>query len=79
MANDTPTFPVAEWDIGVIGSLDAMFLRFGFLSHEGQSTEESHHGRFYLLKRQQAVELRDAINRTLQKLEEGESPGSFPS
>ena len=79
MAKDISTFPVAEWDIGVVRSHDAMFLRFGYFSHEAQSTEEPHHGRFYLLKKQQALELRDAIDRTLQNLERGESPDSFPS
>lgn len=69
MAEEIQLFPVAEWDIATIPAYDAIFIRFGFLSHATQRPAECDPGRRYLLNRAQAHELVAAIQRTLQKLE----------
>lgn len=67
--NDLPLFPVAEWDISTIPAYNAVIIRLGFLSHPLQKMEEADPGRRYVLQATQARELRDAIDRALQKLQ----------
>ena len=66
---EIPLFPVAQWDIGTLPALGAMFIRFGFLTHESQTPEQCDPGRRYVLTTTQARELADGILRALRALE----------
>lgn len=69
MADDLPIFPVSEWDIRSVPAYQILLLRLGFLSHATQKPEEADPGRNYALTLAQAAELRDAIDRALQKMQ----------
>jgi len=74
MADDIATFPVTGWEIKSVPALDALLLRFPFLSHATQKIEEADPGRNYILTTTQAAELRDAIDRAIQKMKSGGTP-----
>ena len=77
MTNDEMTlFPVAGWEVAPIPAYGAIFIRPAFLTHPMQKMEEADPGRRYLLTAAQATELRDAIDRTLRRLESGEPQGT---
>jgi hypothetical protein len=69
MSDDLVLFPVTEWEIRIIPSYQAVFIRLAFLSHALQKPEESDPGRRYVFQPAQLRELRDAIDRALQRLE----------
>ena len=62
-------FPVAEWEFGTIPAYGAVFIRFGFLTHESQRPEQCDPGRRYVFLPAQLRELRDGIDRALRALE----------
>lgn len=74
--DELPLFPVAGWEIATIPSHGAIFIRPAFLTHPTQKQEEADPGRRYLLTAAQAMELRDAIDRTLLRLESDASQGT---
>lgn len=77
MKNDELTlFPVTGWEVAPIPAYGAIFIRPAFLTHPLQKMEESDPGRRYLLTVEQAQDLRDAIDRTLQRLKNGEPQGT---
>lgn len=69
-------FPVTGWEVAPISAYGAIFIRPAFLAHPMQKMEEADPGRRYLLTAAQAKELRDAIDRTLLRLQSGEPQGS---
>lgn len=67
--DDLPLLPVTGWEVGAIPEYDAVFIRFEFLSNMLQAPAEADPGRRYVFQRAQLAEFRDAITRSLQKLE----------
>lgn len=72
MTDEITLFPVTGWEVAPIQAYGAIFIRPAFLTHQLQRLEEADPGRRYLLTATQAKELRDAIDRTLQRLESAE-------
>jgi hypothetical protein len=69
-------FPITGWEIKAEPVEGILSLRFPFLSHEEQKLAEADPGRPYVMQADQARELRDALSRAIDRLEnqELESP-----
>jgi len=69
-------FPITGWEIKAEPVEGILSLRFPFLSHEEQKLAEADPGRPYVMQADQARELRDALSRAIDRLEnqEFESP-----
>jgi hypothetical protein len=76
MNDDLFQFPITGWEIKAEPVEGILSLRFPFLSHEEQKLAEADPGRPYVMQADQARELRDALSRAIDRLEnqELESP-----
>jgi len=76
MNDDLFQFPITGWEIKAEPVEGILSLRFPFLSHEEQKLAEADPGRPYVMQANQARELRDALSRAIDRLEnqELESP-----
>ncbi len=76
MNDDLFQFPITGWEIKAEPVEGILSLRFPFLSHEEQKLAEADPGRPYVMQADQARELRDALSRAIDRLEnqEFESP-----
>jgi hypothetical protein len=76
MNDDLFQFPITGWEIKAEPVEGILSLRFPFLSHEEQKLAEADPGRPYVMQANQARELRDALSRAIDRLEnqEFESP-----
>ena len=64
-----PLSPVTGWGFSSIPALDAIYVEFAYLSSPMQKMEEARLSQKFLFQQQQLVELRNAIDRILQKHE----------
>ena len=74
MVQSIQTFPVAGYTLRSVAAYDALLLRFDYLSHPMQSPDEAHPGRDYMMTRAQAIELRDALSRAIEKMQQAPIP-----
>ena len=69
MGDDLFQFPITGWEIKTEPIDGLLSVRFPFLSHEQQKLAEADPGRSYIMQAEQARELRDALSRAIQRLE----------
>jgi hypothetical protein len=69
MENNLFQFPITGWEIKSEPVDGLLSVRFPFLSHEQQNLAEADPGRPYIMQAEQARELRDALSRALERLE----------
>lgn len=69
MINDLFSFPITGWEIKTAPDEGVLSVRFPFLSHEEQKLAEADPGRPYVMRADEARELRDALSRALQYLD----------
>ena len=74
---DVAVFPVVELEVNTVVSRDAVLVRFAFLSHVSQATEQADPGRRYALSRVQARQTADAMYAAIRELESA-GPQSVP-
>lgn len=72
MNNDLFLFPITGWEIKSIPVEGILSVRFPFLSHEQQKLAEADPGRPYVMQTEQARELRDALSRAIEHIENKE-------
>ena len=73
MDDDLFQFPITGWEIKTEPGEGLLSVRFPFLSHEQQKLTEADPGRPYVLQAEQARELRDALSRAIDHIENHES------
>lgn len=78
MEDDLFLFPITGWEIKTAPVDGILSVRFPFLSHEHQKLAEADPGRPYIMQAEQARELRDALSRAIEcidnpKLEQSRS------
>jgi hypothetical protein len=69
MENNLFQFPITGWEIKSEPVDGLLSVRFPFLSHGQQNLAEADPGRPYIMQAEQARELRDALSRALEHLE----------
>lgn len=72
MGDDLFQFPITGWEIKTEPVDGLLSVRFPFLSHEQQKLAEADPGRPYVMQAEQARELRDALSRAIERLEDHE-------
>ena len=72
MNNDLFLFPITGWEIKSLPVEGVLSVRFPFLSHEQQKLAEADPGRPYVMQTEQARELRDALSRAIENIENRE-------
>jgi hypothetical protein len=72
MGDDLFQFPITGWEIKTEPVDGLLSVRFPFLSHEQQKLAEADPGRPYVMQAEQARELRDALSRAIERLEDQE-------
>ena len=72
MGDDLFQFPITGWEIKTEPIDGLLSVRFPFLSHEQQKLAEADPGRPYIMQAEQARELRDALSRAIERLENQE-------
>lgn len=78
MDDDLFQFPITGWEIKAEPTEGLLSVRFPFLSHEQQKLAEADPGRPYIMQAEQARELRDALSRAIDRLENRELASSLP-
>lgn len=78
MDNDLFKFPITGWEIKTEPTEGLLSVRFPFLSHEQQKLAEADPGRPYIMQAEQARELRDALTRAIDRLEDREFASPLP-
>lgn len=73
MGDDLFQFPITGWEIKTEPTDGLLSVRFPFLSHEQQKLAEADPGRPYIMQAQQARELRDALSRAIDRMENHEA------
>lgn len=76
MNNDLFSFPITGWEIKTAPDEGVLSVRFPFLSHEEQKLAEADPGRPYVMRAEQARELRDGLSRALKYLDNHEEDSS---
>jgi hypothetical protein len=69
MENNLFQFPITGWEIKSEPIDGLLSVRFPFLSHGQQALAEADPGRPYIMQAEQARELRDALSRALEHME----------
>jgi hypothetical protein len=69
MENNLFQFPITGWEIKSEPVDGLLSVRFPFLSHGQQNLAEADPGRPYIMQVEQARELRDALSRALERIE----------
>jgi len=77
MDADLFKFPITGWEIKAEPAEGLLSVRFPFLSHEQQKLAEADPGRPYVMQAEQARELRDALSRAIDRLENDEFESAF--
>jgi hypothetical protein len=77
MDDDLFKFPITGWEIKAEPAEGVLSVRFPFLSHEQQKLAEADPGRPYVMQAEQARELRDALSRAIDRLEDDEFASPF--
>jgi hypothetical protein len=72
MGDDLFQFPITGWEIKAEPVDGLLSVRFPFLSHEQQKLAEADPGRPYVMQAEQARELRDALSRAIERIENSE-------
>ncbi|MEO8992208.1 MAG: hypothetical protein ABI284_07065 [Nitrosospira sp.] len=72
MGNDLFQFPITGWEVTTEPTDGLLSVRFPFLSHEQQKLAEADPGRPYVMQAEQARELRDALSRAIERMNEQE-------
>jgi BssS protein family len=79
MENNLFQFPITGWEIKSEPIDGLLSVRFPFLSHGQQDLAEADPGRPYTMQAEQARELRDALSRALEHIENHvREPSSSP-
>ncbi|MDE2367265.1 MAG: hypothetical protein KGM95_10065 [Betaproteobacteria bacterium] len=79
MDDDLFQFPITGWEIKAEPIEGLLTVRFPFLSHEQQKLAEADPGRPYIMQAEQARELRDALSRAIDRLENREFASPSPT
>ncbi|SEL23024.1 hypothetical protein [Nitrosovibrio tenuis] len=72
MDDDLFQFPIIGWEVKAEPVEGLLSVRFPFLSHEQQKLAEADPGRPYIMQAEQARELRDALSRAIDRIENHE-------
>ena len=70
MTTEIPMFPVTEYELRSVKAYGCVLLRLGFISSPMQSIGEADPGRNYALTRAQALELAEALRRSVAKMDQ---------
>ena len=73
MQDDLFLFLVTGWEVKALPLDGTLSVRFPFLSHEQQKLAEADPGRPYVMRTEQARELRDALSRAIERLDNAEA------
>ncbi len=65
-------FPITGWEVKALPIDGILSVRFPFLSHEQQKLAEADPGRPYMMRTEQARELRDALSRAIELIDNAE-------
>lgn len=66
-------FPITGWEVKALPLDGILSVRFPFLSHEQQKLAEADPGRPYVMRTEQARELRDALSRAIERIDNAEA------
>ncbi len=77
MGDDLFQFPITGWEIRTEPADGLLSVRFPFLSHDQQRLVDADPGRPYVMQAEQARELRDALSRAIERIENQEFPSSL--
>ncbi|MDQ3235809.1 MAG: hypothetical protein M3Q07_28710 [Pseudobdellovibrionaceae bacterium] len=69
MEDDLFLFPITGWEIKAAPVDGFLSVRFPFLSHERQNLADADPGRPYVMRVEQARELRDALSRAIERID----------
>lgn len=69
-----PLSPVSGYTLRTIPAYDTLALQFDYLSHALQTLDEAHRSPNFALTRSQAMELRDALSRAIEKTQQAPIP-----
>lgn len=69
MEDDYFLFPITGWEVKAVPVDGILSVRFPFLSHEQQKLAEADPGRPYIMQTEQARELRDALSRAIERID----------
>lgn len=76
MGNDLFQFPITGWEVKTEPLDGLLSVRFPFLSHEQQKLAEADPGRPYVMQAEQARELRDALSRAIERMNDHQEHAS---
>jgi biofilm formation regulator BssS-like protein len=79
MKPDLPIFPITEWEVETAPVDELIFVRFTFLSDVRQRLDNADVGNPYVMEVEQVRELRDALTRALECIDNFQRESSFCS
>ena len=78
MKPDLSIFPITGWEVETVYTDELIFVRFTFLSDIQQQLNEADASSPYAMEIEQARELRDALTRAIERLDNHERERSSP-
>jgi len=68
MEDEIHICPITGWSIGPVKALEVVTLKLGFITNAMQPLDEANESPIFAITPKQALELADALQRTVQKL-----------
>jgi hypothetical protein len=79
MKPNLPIFPITEWEVETSPADELIFVRFTFLSDVRQCLDDADVGNPYVMEIEQVRELRDALTRAIERVDNYKGESSFYS
>ena len=76
MKPDLSVLPITGWEVETVSTDELIFVRFIFLSDIRQRLDEADVGNSYAMEIEQARELRDALTRAIERIDNERKPSS---
>ncbi len=76
MKPDLSVLPITGWEVESVSIDELIFVRFTFLSDILQRLDEADVGNSYAMEIEQARELRDALTRAIERIDNEREPSS---
>ncbi|MEO8768229.1 MAG: hypothetical protein ABI363_07815 [Nitrosospira sp.] len=76
MKPDLSVLPITGWEVESVSTDELIFVRFTFLSDILQRLDEADVGNSYAMEIEQARELRDALTRAIERIDNEREPSS---
>ncbi len=76
MKPDLSVLPITGWEVETVSTDELIFVRFIFLSDILQRLDEADIGNSYAMEIEQARELRNALTRAIERIDNERDPSS---